>query len=157
MCVWLPAVSPRLSNVRCRGIGLVGYSGSPPGTRAAASASPIGRSNQEISGGAKRRGGSQIEKVPLVQLPPLAGYASRSRCPPMLGGQLVYPHFRLRPTAGALPERNAHLMSLPSRPPSFLSSATVLSIGTGSCATTAFPMATSNGVNPCLDFAFRFT
>src|SRR5712671_3688216 len=94
MCVWLPAVSPRLSNVRCRGIGLVGYSGSPPGTRAAARASPIGRSNQEISGGAKRRGGSQVEEFPLIQLPPLAGSASRSRCPPILGGQLVPSHFK---------------------------------------------------------------
>src|SRR5712671_4597540 len=95
MCVWLPAVSPRLSNVRCRGIGLVGYSGSPPGTRAAASASPIGRSNQEISGAAKRRGGSQVEKFPLVRLPPLAGSASRSRCPPILGGQLAHRHSKL--------------------------------------------------------------
>src|SRR5712671_817651 len=40
-------------------------------------------------GGASRdgcRGGSHVEKLPLVQLPPLAGSASRSRCPPILGG-----------------------------------------------------------------------
>src|SRR4029077_19448479 len=40
-------------------------------------------------GGAKRRGGSQIQKFPFIQLPPLAGSASRSRCPPILGGQFV--------------------------------------------------------------------
>ena len=59
---------------------------------------------------AKRRGGSQDEESPLVQLPPLAGSASRSRCqtfsewlrPAGLalaaarvpGGQFAYSHFK---------------------------------------------------------------
>ena len=46
-------------------------------------------------GGAKRRGGSPIQKFPFLQLPPLAGSASRSRCPPILGGQFDLPHFKL--------------------------------------------------------------
>ena len=49
-------------------------------------------------GGAKRRGGSQVEISPDYSYHPPSldvGSASRSRCPPMLGGQFVYPHFQL--------------------------------------------------------------
>ena len=47
-----------------------------------------------------------------------------------------------------------YFASWPSRPPSFRSRATVLSLGTGSWARLAFPSAISNGVCPCLVFAF---
>src|SRR5712671_1354971 len=56
--------------------------------RASARPQEISRSHKDILGGAKRRVGSRALTFKMVAMePPLAGSASRSRCPPDSGGQ----------------------------------------------------------------------
>ena len=48
-------------------------------------------------GGAKRRGGSPIQKFPFIQLPPLAGSASRSQLPSYPGRAVGSSSLQTRP------------------------------------------------------------